>query len=44
MAFQHLVDYAFGQEKTEVAAKNLEALAKMGHKDLNLNEHESLSP
>lgn len=41
--FQHLIDYALGQEKKEVAAKSLEALEKMGHKDLKLNEHESPS-
>jgi SpoVK/Ycf46/Vps4 family AAA+-type ATPase len=36
----------FGQEKEkkEVAAKSLEALAKMGHKNLKLSEHESPSP
>ena len=43
MAFQYLIDYALGHEKTEVEAKSLEALARMGHKDLKLNEHECLS-
>jgi len=38
---KHLVDYALGHEKKEVATKSLEALAKMGHKDLKLNEHET---
>ena len=37
------MDYALGQEKKEVAAKSLEALEKMGHKGLKLNEHESPS-
>lgn len=43
MTLQHVVDYALGHEKKEVATKSLEALAKMGHKDLKLNEHESPS-
>lgn len=44
MFLQQLLDYALGNEKTEVATKSIEALEKMGHKDLKLNEHESSSP
>jgi len=43
--FQHLVDYTLGYEKKqEVSAKSREALERMGHRDLKLNEHESPSP
>jgi len=38
---KQLLDYALGNEKTEVATKSIEALEKMGHKDLKLNEHET---
>lgn len=44
MVLQQLIDYALGHEKEEVTTKSLEVLAKMGHKDLKLNEHECSSP
>lgn len=36
--------FGIEREKKEAAAKSLEALAKMGLKDLKLTEHESVHP
>lgn len=38
---QYLDPLGVEKEKKELAAKSLEALTKMGHKNLKLTEHES---
>ncbi|KAF9646709.1 AAA-domain-containing protein [Thelephora ganbajun] len=40
---KYLIDHPLGQgkEREEIAAKSLQALEKMGHKNLKLNEHET---
>lgn len=41
--FQYLDPLGIEKEKKELAKKSLEALTKMGHKNLKLTEHESPS-